>query len=747
MVFPGRSESPPEDFTDIDDSRSGVRLARPVNLEPGENIADFEVIRQIGQGGMGTVYLCRRINRDFEQQVAVKVLSAPVSRSSTELVRERQILARLTHPNIASLTDGGILESGSHYVVMEYVEGMPFTEYADHHDLGVTDRLHLVLQLCSALEHAHRNLIVHCDIKPENVLVTEDETVKLLDFGVAFLAHQGPSNDSTSPACTPRYASPEQQAGQPLNVTSDVYSLGVLTRELLASAPRWPTLMSRTDFDCVLAKATAENPHNRYANVSDFRHDIEAVRDRRPVTGRQSNLSYRLTRFIRRFPVETGLVGIVFAVAIAAATMLIKKNEQLARERDAAVIMQNRAEQSLNVLTDAMSFANPEAADAREISGAYILRSMVRSVNDAREMDAATRGYLNLHLADVHISLADHEGALELLASLPPAVEVSDKTLALKLLAGTDVNDSRVPEWLEEARSRQGGPLLWFAIGRVLAVGGDPGEALTWLLRAHGEETEGVLAHRIARQIVDAHMLQGNLQEALAFLTESLAVDTNPAIRADALHSMAALLLRAEKAEQAASTGQQAVSTLSDVYGDAHPATLAAKITLASALISSGLNTDGIRKLEETVEAADRVLGNHRQTALAHYQLGRALLGKDRSRAKSHIATAVRVAADALGADHPASATFRETLAAELWRDGDLEAAANHYKQALATHTATQNAQRESWVRLYYGDVLHSAGRHDEAQVQYRACRKLAEDLGDERLLAELNEQVRQPSS
>jgi serine/threonine protein kinase len=207
----------------------------------GQAIGRYRIIKEIGRGGMGAVYLAERADDAYQQHVAVKVIKRGFD---TDEVRrrfrnERQILACLEHPNIARLLDGGTTEDGLSYFVMEYVEGQPLNEYADAHRLSTVERLKLFRIICAAVTHAHQNLVVHRDLKPSNILVTSEGTPKLLDFGIAKLLH----GDSLSEAetmtatnlrvLTPEYASPEQVRGLPVTTATDVYSLGVLLYELL----------------------------------------------------------------------------------------------------------------------------------------------------------------------------------------------------------------------------------------------------------------------------------------------------------------------------------------------------------------------------------------------------------------------------------------------------------------------------------------------------------------------------------
>lgn len=208
----------------------------------GKQVDSYKLLKQIGHGGMGTVYLANRADESFDKQVAVKLIKRGMDTNAVlkRFVMERQILANLEHPNIASLLDGGSTEEGLPYLVMEYVEGLPITKYCDSCGLDTNGRLELFQKVCSAVSYAHSNLVVHRDLKPSNILVTDDGTPKLLDFGIAKLLHPDWSVDTAEAtatmfrAMTPEYASPEQIRGLPVTTASDVYSLGVVLYELLS---------------------------------------------------------------------------------------------------------------------------------------------------------------------------------------------------------------------------------------------------------------------------------------------------------------------------------------------------------------------------------------------------------------------------------------------------------------------------------------------------------------------------------
>ena len=207
----------------------------------GKRVGAYQVLRVLGEGGMGMVYLATRADQAYQQQVAIKLMRPGFVPSQGMLLRfsaERQILANLNHPNIARLLDGGTGPGDLPYLVMEYVDGVPIDDYCREHKLSIDDRLKLFRSVCAAIEYAHKNLVVHRDIKPGNILVTADGEAKLLDFGIAKLLGPEKGNLTLTRASqrlmTPEYASPEQIRGEPITTATDVYALGVLLYELLA---------------------------------------------------------------------------------------------------------------------------------------------------------------------------------------------------------------------------------------------------------------------------------------------------------------------------------------------------------------------------------------------------------------------------------------------------------------------------------------------------------------------------------
>jgi serine/threonine-protein kinase len=319
---------------------------------PRRRIGAYLLERRIGRGGMGEVWLASRADGLFERRVAIKLVRAGLGADSL-LVRfqqERTLLARLNHPNIARLLDGGVSSEGRPYLVMEYVDGEPILEFCEGRRLGPRARIELVRRLCGAVEYAHRNLIVHRDIKPGNVLVTADGSPKLLDFGVAKLLESDASSTATAlPPLTPRYASPEQLRGDPVTTATDVYSLGVLLFELLTGrlpfeihaangetrlAGRTSDRVPRGDLDPVLARALEKEPGARYGSVGQFAADLENFLAGRPVVARSPTVRYRFGKYFRRHWPGIAAATVVF-VALALAAVLSIRAAQLARVEQA----------------------------------------------------------------------------------------------------------------------------------------------------------------------------------------------------------------------------------------------------------------------------------------------------------------------------------------------------------------------------------------------------------------------------
>ncbi|MEL6869961.1 MAG: serine/threonine-protein kinase [Pseudomonadota bacterium] len=407
-------------------------------------LGPYRLLRSIGRGGMGQVFLAERDDAEFEQQVAIKLAHWLGSDDETAIrfKQERQILADLDHPNIARLLDGGRSESGQPYIVMEYIDGESIASFSRRESLTIRHRLDLFIAVCEAVQYAHSQLVIHRDIKPSNVLVTQDGQPKLLDFGIAKLlddpAQAGLTRADMRPM-TPEYASPEQLTGAPVTTATDVYGLGVLLYQILSgelpfdmrsktspqivemvckTEPSAPSVAARRagfrqraskmvgDLDNIVLMAMHKDPVRRYATVKDLADDIRAYLEKKPVIARGDSWAYRTRKFLQR---HQAAALATFAVVLAGTVQTVFYTQQLAKERDIALQEREVAESTTDFLVDLFNVSRPgesrgETITAREVldEGAARIRSELTEDDRIRARMLQTIGavYQRLGLYD-----------------------------------------------------------------------------------------------------------------------------------------------------------------------------------------------------------------------------------------------------------------------------------------------------------------------------------------------------------
>lgn len=337
----------------------------------GEQVGPYRIVKILGTGGMGDVYLAERIDGAFEQKVAIKLIKRGMDSDAIlrRFVNERQILASLDHPNIAHLVDGGTTSDGLPYFVLEYVEGENILEYSSRNNLDVNGRLELFRQVCSAVAYAHRNLVVHRDLKPSNVLVTRDGVPKLLDFGIAKILRANDTDAVTATqqyVFTPEYASPEQVRGEQLTTATDVYSLGIVLFELLTGKRPYatddrsiggivravcesnPTAPSRAaagpntsatnlkgDLDTIILKALRKEPERRYSSVEQFSADIDRHLKNLPISAAPDTWRYRAAKFVSRNRIGVAAACLILVTLLSGlAATLYQRNKAQRRFND-----------------------------------------------------------------------------------------------------------------------------------------------------------------------------------------------------------------------------------------------------------------------------------------------------------------------------------------------------------------------------------------------------------------------------
>ncbi len=472
------------------------------NFWVGRRVGPYQVVEQIGMGGMGEVYRAFRADDQYRKVVALKFVRAGQYSNEvfTRFKNERQILAGLDHPNLAKLLDGGTSEEGMPYFVMELIDGQPITEYCNEHDLSIRERLKLFLQVCAGVHYAHQHLIIHRDIKPGNILVTADGVPKLLDFGIAKIVESGqetgmPDLTLTSfRILTPRYASPEQMKGEAMTIATDVYSLGVIMYELLAGRspyqlvhgstqefaqevcerePLKPSLavlraqegqggspenearafreisheklsrQLRGDIDNIVLMALRKEPARRYASANDLQEDIRRHLENIPVHARNDSVWYRTTKFVARHKAAVA-ASVLMVLAMVAGLIVTLHEARVARTERA------RAERRFN---DVRKLANSlmfEVHDSiRDLPGTLPARKLLvnRALEylDSLSQEASGDTSLQRELAAAYDRVGDllgYSGAANL-GDYAGALQSYEKALSIREASATAHPDDR----------------------------------------------------------------------------------------------------------------------------------------------------------------------------------------------------------------------------------------------------------------------------------------------------------------
>ncbi|HEV8217655.1 MAG TPA: serine/threonine-protein kinase, partial [Gemmatimonadaceae bacterium] len=426
------------------------RRARHVE---GRRVGAYRLVREIGRGGMARVFLAERAEGGFVHSVALKLMR-PGLDTDVDHARfraERQILASLSHPNIARLLDGGATEDGLPYFVLEHVDGKPIDVYLDDRSASVEDRVRLFLTVCEATQHAHRNLVVHRDLKPSNILVDRDGAVKLLDFGLAKYplppGATGAISRATRRWMTPEYAAPEQIRGGPSTTLTDVYQLGAVLYELLTGEPPFagycvtlpaferailndqpeaPSALAarkglgerakalRGDLDAIVLKALRKEPDERFDSVDAFERDLRASLTGDPVQARRNTTSYRLRRFVHRHRVETvATAAVVFAV-LAGLVVSISLARRAAAERDRASAASREATAISSFLINLFDASDPAETGGGKITASELVRRAADRAGGLRAAPAVQAGLLEV-TARLYHSLGEYRSETETL--------------------------------------------------------------------------------------------------------------------------------------------------------------------------------------------------------------------------------------------------------------------------------------------------------------------------------------------
>ena len=728
---------------------------------PGSRIGAWRVIRVVGRGGMGVVCEAERAKGDFDQRVAIKLLQRGAAGPSQRFDVERRILARLEHPGIARLLDGGVTGHGRPFMVMEFVEGLPITTYCAAHSCSLAARLELFAQVCAAVTYAHRNLVVHRDLKPANVLVTPEGRVKLLDFGIAKLL-DAPAAGVTQAAfvlLTPSCAAPEQLSNEAVTTLTDLYALGLMLFQLLTGSHPWikddslslsalraaqhrgvpqPSEFAegtataapvqprqlRGDLDAIVSCALRPNPADRYPSVEALAADVQRYQRGQPVAARADARLYVVGRFLKRYRWVAAMTGAVVLALTLGLAMAAWQAERAALERDIARRAAAREEAVRYNLTSLFRTAIENTRPGQSPTAKSMIDASAQQVLRQYRDKPQLGGELVLALADLYAALEDVAGANALLEGFVTEAEraphIDPRVLAdarqklanIELLRG---HTARAAALLAPAEAFWRQSPAAYAEERLEGLG-----VRARLLRAQGNVDAAISAFRDAiRQRV---ALSGHDHRETAILLNSLAIALASANR----------LPEALAAYHETSAIYTAIG-----HGDSIDAQIIQANTGRLELRLGHL--DQARILLEGAISRERALaGDSAAVAAALGQYGRLLsIQGQYDRAIPTLREAVDLAARYTTPNGPMTLQNRLFLGQAQLEHGDRDAARITLTAARDATPSQTGLTALAWLRarLLLARVASANGHHDEARTEFAAVCETLRALGDHAVL------------
>lgn len=625
----------------------------PAALPPGHAIGPYRLVRLLARGGMGEVYLAERTGGEYRQRVAVKLLR-PGLEATGLLDRfrfERDLLARLGHPAVVPLLDGGTTADGRPYLVLQYVEGRPITAHCAERGLGRRARLRLFIQLCRAVQYAHSNLIVHRDLKPSNILVDESGGVRLLDFGIAKLLSRHTAGERTEAAAlapmTPDRAAPEQLRGEPVTTATDVWALGLLLREMLAGTPQ----PLPRDLSAIVERALRRRPEERYAAAGEMADDVERWLDGKPVRARPDSLAYRARRFVgrHRAAVASATAAVVALAALAVVSTVQSARAVRAGERAAAE--ERKAKAVVDLLLQTFGATDPHAGAVGDSVAIGDLLDLGEERAAGLAGQPQVQAALRFALGRIRLERGDFEGAERLLSAAREA-EIAR--------LGAD-DPATVPVRVAWARALH-------SVGRRAEAGAELRACLA-LLDALPEPDTAALAGVLQGLGMTLHGTEGAsmLERAVALLRADPAHD--PVSLADLLTALAVHRSIAGDPGGARALYEEALTLFTTALGPESPRTLAVRSNLAAWIADPEARLAEHRAL---LEIRRRRLGERSYpVANSWSRVADALTELDRhAEAEAAYRNALAIWTETAGPDNRMTRRAREQLAGCLERQG-----------------------------------------------------------------------------
>ena len=734
----------------------------------GQIIGAYKIEKEIGRGGMGAVYLANRADSEFEKKVAVKLIKRGLD--TDEIIKrfryERQILATLEHPFITRLIDGGATDDGLPFLMMDYVEGSPLNQYCSENQLSIIGRLKLFLQICSAVQYAHRNLIIHRDLKPGNILVTKDGTPKLLDFGIAKLtASNGTAQTldrtlTAFQAMTPEYASPEQISGQIVTTASDIYSLGVILYELLTghrpfsfkaktadeisrtitdTAPTKPSSVCRSqglnvsirnpnsairnlqgDLDNIILMAMRKEPERRYSSVEQFAEDIQRYLNGLPVIAQEDTFAYRAEKFINRNKAGVA-AGAGIAISLIAGLIATARQAKIAaRQRDKAEAEARKAEKINQFLQKMLASANPRTG-SKDVKVIEVLSIAAESLEADFKNQPEIVADLETTLGLTFLSLGQLDSAEKLLKN---ALEIRLELFPRRSFE-TALSLNNYGKLLEAKGDLNSAETLFI-------------EALETLRRKRGSRSLEVA--EVLNNLAYLVAMKGNNEEAMRLHEEELAIrreisGENHADVARSLTKLANVLTNMDKRELSEPIYWQSLKILRKVHGCEHPDIASTMSNLVGAIYQK--NPEEAEALcRESLAMRRKLLGEeHADVAWSFYNLAYILINREKfAEAKQNVRQALAKRGANLPDEHPVVSSSFLLLGRSLLGQGEFAAAKAAFEECLKLRKRT--LPEGHWLlattRSFLGESLIYLGETEIGkQMMLENYEALKEKLGE----------------
>lgn len=710
----------------------------------GQTLGPYRLIEKIGEGGMGAVFRAERIDGEFEQHVAIKLIGNQAF--STQMLdrfrNERQLLARLSHPNIAHILDGGTSDSGITYLAMELIEGDNIIDYCQRHQLPLKERLELFLRVCDALEYAHRNLVVHRDIKPPNILVTSEGVPKLLDFGIAKLltSSENKTAPSTVIAITPDYSSPEQILGKPVTTACDVYSLGVLLFEMLTglrpynrrgkrlsviereienTASVRPSQAVRRsdkdapfgaqklvgDLDTIAIGALRRNPQDRYSSVADLGSDVRNYMNGRPLMVKGRSPAYLTRKFMARNRWPLAIASMIIATGLFAGKFHLDRIEA---EKERVIQEAQKSRAVTRYLESLFELNNPNQSQGEEISAKDVLDRGTRRLEVELADQPEVRSRLLTSIGAVYHNLGLTDTGIE---TTQKAIDIQrdlkDSPLLMRSLASL-AKMHRMRGAYDKA-----GIALNEAVVFSDSLENRRTEHFAWVLFERGE--------------LDTH--QGKYASALAHLHDARTLlETLPDSDAYFYVNVLASLGLAYQFEGDDMNAEQymrrSIATLNTLDYDIPVSRATITHNLAALLHELGRYHEAEPLYLEAVDVEQRMLGdNHEAIDIVLTNTGRLYRDMNQpERAEVYLRKSVEHARSTFGQDHFFTAYNTKNLADLFTDQGKLQEAEAQFLDVLRIYTLVLEADNPYFASAYlgYANMLLASGRGRDAEIQSR---------------------------